>query len=86
ALLDSGLTTCFATIHDPGTVRRAVAAGIGATVDVELGGRHGWASGPPVRATARVRTITDGRVVQRMMRAGKSLDFGISIRLSIGAV
>lgn len=86
ALLGSGLNGCFATIHDPETVRRAVAAGIGATVEVELGGRHGWASGPPVRATARVRTITDGRVVQRTMRAGKSLDFGVSVRLSIGAV
>lgn len=86
ALLDSGLRACLATIHDPDTVRACVAAGVGARVPVELGGRHGWASGPPVRATATVRAITDGRVVQRSMRAGKSLEFGTSVRLDLGVV
>lgn len=86
ALLDSGSRACLATVHDPDTVRRCVSAGAGAEVQVELGGRHGWASGPPVRGAATVHAITDGRVVQRTMRAGKSLDFGLSVRLSMGAV
>ncbi|MFE0590015.1 M81 family metallopeptidase [Micromonospora echinospora] len=86
ALLDSGLRACLATLHDPATVRACVTAGVGARVEVALGGRHGWASGPPVRATGTVRAITDGRVVQRSMRAGKTLDFGTSVRLSLGDV
>lgn len=86
ALLDSGLRACVATIHDPDTVRAAVTAGVGARIEVALGGRHGWASGPPVRATATVRSITDGLVVQRIMRAGKTLEFGVSVRLTVGTV
>lgn len=86
ALLDSGVGACLATIHDPRTVEQAVCAGVGARLLVELGGRHGWASGAPVRAEATVRTITDGRVVQRTMRRGKTLEFGPSVRLLIGAV
>ncbi|BCL17533.1 M81 family metallopeptidase [Micromonospora sagamiensis] len=86
ALLDSGLRACLATIHDPDTVRACVTAGVGARVEVTLGGRHGWASGPPVRAAGTVRAITDGRVVQRSMRAGKTLDFGTSVRLALGDV
>jgi microcystin degradation protein MlrC len=86
ALLDSGLRACLATLHDPDTVDRAVRAGVGAVTQVELGGRHGWASGPPVRVAATVRAITDGLVVQQQMRRGKTLDFGPSVRLSVGAV
>lgn len=85
ALLDSGRRACFATVHDPATVARAVAAGVGAELAVTLGGRYGWASGPPVEARARVRAITDGQVVQQSMRKGKTLDFGRSVRLGIGA-
>lgn len=86
ALLDSGARCCLATVYDPATVASAVAAGVGADIDVLLGGRHGWASGPPVSATAIVRAITDGRVVQQAMRRGKVLDFGPSVRLQIGSV
>ena len=84
--LDGDTRACLATVFDPAAVACAVAAGVGAEVEVALGGRHGWASGPPVRATATVRAITDGRVVQQTMRRGKTLEFGPSVRLQIGAV
>jgi microcystin degradation protein MlrC len=86
ALLDSGLTGCLATIHDPAAVAAAVAAGVGATAEFAIGGRHGWASGPPLHARATVRAITDGRVVQQSMRRGKVLEFGTSARLAVGGV
>jgi microcystin degradation protein MlrC len=85
-LLDSRVRACLATVHDPAAVAAAVAAGPGAELDVALGGRHGWASGAPVHATATVRAITDGRVVQQVMRRGKALDFGVCARLQVGAV
>jgi microcystin degradation protein MlrC len=86
ALLDSDARACFATLHDPAAVEAAVSAGPGATVGLTLGGRHGWASGPPLRVEATVRALTDGRVVQQVMRRGKTLDFGVSARVRVGAV
>lgn len=84
ALLHSGARACLATVHDPAAVAAAAAAGPGAEIDVAIGGRHGWASGPPVPVRATVRAITDGKVVQQKMRRGKMLDFGLSARLEVG--
>lgn len=86
ALLCAGTPACLATIHDPATVAAATAAGVGAELNVSLGGGHGAASGPPVCGTATVRALTDGRVVQRALRRGQPLDFGPCARLGIGAV
>lgn len=86
ALLDSGAHACLATLHDPAAVAAAAAAGPGAEIDVDLGGRHDWASGPPVPVRAAVRAVTDGRVVQQRMRRGKTLEFGLSARLEVGQV
>jgi microcystin degradation protein MlrC len=85
-LIDSGAHACLAALHDPAAVEAAVAAGVGQNVDVLLGGRHGWASGPPIQALSRVRAITDGRVLQQCMRRGKIADFGRSVRLELGPV
>ncbi|QNP68341.1 M81 family metallopeptidase [Streptomyces roseirectus] len=84
ALLDVPEPTCFATLWDPETVAAAVAAGVGATLPVRLGGRHSWASGPPVEAEATVRAITDGLIVQTAMRRGKRADFGTCARITVG--
>lgn len=86
ALLDTGARACLATLHDPAAVVAAAAAGAGAQIDVAVGGRHGWASGPAVPVHATVRSITDGRVIQQNMRRGKLLEFGLSARLEAGRV
>jgi microcystin degradation protein MlrC len=86
AILDHGGPACFATLHDPAVVRQAVAAGVGAILDVRLGGRHREVSGPPVAARSVVRALTDGRVVQQSVRRGKTLDFGQCAWLRIGAL
>ena len=50
---------------DPQTVAQALAAGVGASVEVELGNKSPLAPGievrDPLRTTARVRAVTDGR-------------------------
>ncbi len=50
---------------DPQTVAQAIAAGVGARIDVALGNKlplvPGIAVRPPLNASARVRAITDGR-------------------------
>jgi microcystin degradation protein MlrC len=61
SLLDAGIeNVAFGTIYDPGAVRQATTAGVGAVVDVELGGHTDPAMGVPVRAKALVKMLSDG--------------------------
>lgn len=50
---------------DPGSVAQAIAAGVGASVEIALGNKlpllPGIEARPPLRTKARVRAITDGR-------------------------
>lgn len=85
AILAAGVRACFATLHDPAAVGRAARAGLGATVDLALGGRHGAASGPPLAVRGRVEAITDGHLIQQSVRRGKAVDFGQCVRLRVGA-
>lgn len=84
ALLEVDEPTCFATLWDPEAVRAAAEAGLGAQVRLRLGGRHGWASGPPIDAVGTVLALTDGSVVHTAMRRGKRTEFGPSARIAIG--
>jgi microcystin degradation protein MlrC len=61
ALLDAEIdNVAFGTICDPATVRQAMKAGVGAKIEVALGGRTDPAMGKPVRAMAIVRMLSDG--------------------------
>ncbi|MFI5611022.1 M81 family metallopeptidase [Amycolatopsis sp. NPDC051903] len=57
AIAGSDLTTLYAAIVDPSAVDTAVAAGVGATVSVELGGKVDSGPHGPVPVTARVEAI-----------------------------
>ncbi|MGH8921162.1 MAG: M81 family metallopeptidase, partial [Actinomycetes bacterium] len=63
AITESGLTTIYAAIVDPEVTATAIEAGVGARVDVQLGGKID--SGPcgPVALIARVVAIGPGAVV-----------------------
>lgn len=76
---------CFGFIFDPAVAARAAEAGPGATIEVELGGRHGTLHGDPVAAAAYVKSVTDGRFVYtNPMIAGVVADLGPSCRLQLG--
>jgi microcystin degradation protein MlrC len=61
ALIDAGIeNAAIGTIYDPGTVRQAMAAGVGAEIDVALGGHTDLSMGPPVMARALVKLLSDG--------------------------
>lgn len=49
------------SMYDPAAVRACVAAGVGATVTLEVGGHTNARHGRPVPFTGTVRAITDGR-------------------------
>ncbi|MFD2474417.1 M81 family metallopeptidase [Amycolatopsis silviterrae] len=57
AIVDSSLTTLYAAIVDPEAVASAVAAGVGSTISVELGGKVDSGPHGPVALTAQVAAI-----------------------------
>ena len=65
AMLDAGLeNAAFACIRDEEAAARLAAAGPGATVTLDLGGKVDPAfGGPPLTLTGEVRSVTDGAFV-----------------------
>ena len=64
-ILERGITgAAIATILDPESAEKCAAAGAGATVELFLGGKSDPAySGGPVKVSARVKAISDGKYV-----------------------
>lgn len=88
AMLEAGLEeACFGFIYDPETAEQAHRAGVGATIDVRLGGKTDDLHGAPIEAQAYVKALTDGRFVQQSpMGRGARVDLGRMARLQIGGV
>jgi len=84
ALLDHGLESVAAGIFfDPVTLRRCVAAGVGATLDIELGGRCGTVSGEPMKLTVSVRGHKESMLLPM---GGGNTQMGEAVWLSAGNV
>ena len=90
AMISAGLgggdqKACFGVVFDPVVAAQAAEAGVGATIEVRLGGRHDELHGLPVEARAYVKTVTDGRfVLTNPMLAGVPANLGPAVRLQIG--
>lgn len=79
--------TAFGFIWDPETAAQAHTAGVGATIEVSLGGFTDILHGAPVVATAYVKSLTDGKfMLVNPMGAGGEVNLGIMVRLIIGNV
>ncbi|EZH65444.1 MlrC domain protein [Bacillaceae bacterium JMAK1] len=77
----------FACIYDPDVAALAHEKGIGATLDVELGGKTDYLHGEPLRVTAKVVALADGVFLHtNPMMAGKKSNYGKTTRLVIGQV
>ncbi|HET8626358.1 MAG TPA: M81 family metallopeptidase [Thermomicrobiales bacterium] len=61
AALRLGARDYLQTLYDPEAVRACIAAGVGATVTLAVGGKTDDRHGAPVTVTGRVRVIADGR-------------------------
>ncbi|HVB11217.1 MAG TPA: M81 family metallopeptidase [Bacillota bacterium] len=88
ALLAAGAErTALGYIYDPATADQAHVAGVGARIQVRLGGKTYPIHGEPVEATAYVKSLTDGRfVLSTPMGRGMLQDLGRMARLEIGGV
>ncbi len=84
--LARGLTDiAFAAILDPTAVAAAHDAGHGAVLDLAIGGRHGPASGEPVRARWTVEGLSDD-LRQRSFADGAEVSLGRAAWLRTGGV
>lgn len=83
AMLERRLSeACFAFIYDPQTAEQAHAAGVGATIDIRLGGKTDELHGAPLELRAYVKALTDGQFVTTSpMGRGTRSDLGKSARL-----
>lgn len=87
AMLDADLDdAAFGFVADPEVAAQAHRAGVGARVEVRLGGKHGDLHGPPLALTGVVRSLTDGRIVLQHMMKGVLIDLGPSARLHCDGV
>jgi microcystin degradation protein MlrC len=87
ALLVTGVArACFGFICDAETVSVAHAAGVGATIDVELGGKSDRRVRSPLAARAYVKGLTDGRFSLSSYAPGLQVDLGCTARLQVDGV
>jgi microcystin degradation protein MlrC len=88
ALLDAGIrNAAIGTIYDPGTVRQAIAAGVGAEIEVALGGHTDESMGKPVKARAIVKMLSDGMFTNDgPMNAGVESNMGPTAVLRIDGI
>ncbi|MBV8392089.1 MAG: M81 family metallopeptidase [Alphaproteobacteria bacterium] len=88
ALIDAGIpNAAVGTIFDPGTVQQAIKAGVGAEIDVELGGHTDESMGKPVKARALVKMLSDGAFRNDgPMNAGVAGNMGPTAVLRIGGI
>jgi len=84
-MLDAGLgaDACFAFLVDPETAAQAHAAGVGADINIRLGGKTDELHGAPIETRAYVKALHDGRVVMQHMFKGAPLNLGPMARLVI---
>ncbi len=88
AFLDAGLEDAvILTIWDPEVARTAHAAGKGAEITVDLGGKSAPSQGLPVHLTAEVEGLTDGRFeIKGPMHTGARQDMGLTAVLRTGGL
>lgn len=86
ALIESNAQrACFGFIYDPEVAERAHQAGVGATIQVALGGKHDDIHGAPLDLQVYVDAITDGCFTYTSpMLAGVPANMGPMARLQVG--
>ena len=74
-LLARGGAKTFLCLYDPESVERAVSAGIGGRLTLDMGGKTDDRHGPPIRSEVRVRSIHEGRFTESAVRHGGRTSF-----------
>lgn len=69
-LVRQGAEGWVVVLADPESMRACMAAGIGATLTLNVGGKTDHLHGAPVRVTGRVKSLHDGKYEERAARHG----------------
>ncbi|MBS0240603.1 MAG: M81 family metallopeptidase [Proteobacteria bacterium] len=87
-LLEAGITAAAASaICDPSAAAACQAAGLGATLTLEIGGKIDPVIAPPVRVTGTVTHLSDGRfTITGPMMTGMKVDMGPTATLKCGGL
>lgn len=85
ALLESPVPgPCLLLVTDPDAVARCAAAGVGAELSLEVGGKLTPTFFQPVRVTGKVRTLSDGRFQMKLPPI--PADRGLTAVLQVGDI
>jgi microcystin degradation protein MlrC len=69
-LVRQGARRAVSVIYDPEAAQKCAAAGVGAIVELRVGGKTDDMHGAPVAISGRVRTLNDGRFLEPEARHG----------------
>jgi microcystin degradation protein MlrC len=87
ALVRNRASAATGVIFDPQSAKAAHAAGVGATVTLDLGGKSGVPGDAPFRETFVVEQLSDGKfIAPGPFYGGRDMDMGPSACLRIGDV
>jgi microcystin degradation protein MlrC len=87
ALVRNKASGATGVIYDPQSASAAHAAGVGATVTLDLGGKSGISGDAPYRETFVVEKLSDGKfVASGPYYGGRDMDMGLSACLRIGDI
>jgi len=87
AMLEARLDrACFGFIVDPAVAAQAHDAGVGADIEVSLGGKYDELHGEPINTHAYVKALHDGRLLMRAMMKGSPINLGPLARLVIDGI
>ena len=88
AMLEAKVTDAvFGFMYDPEVAAAAHRAGVGATIDVHLGGKHDDVHGAPLELRVYVRSLSDGRFTYTTpMFAGVRANLGPMARLETDGI
>jgi microcystin degradation protein MlrC len=87
-MIDARLeNAAFAAFYDPETAALCHKAGVGATLNLAIGGKVDSAFGKPVEVTATVMHLSDGKMVlEGPMMRGVPIDMGPTAAVKVGGV
>jgi microcystin degradation protein MlrC len=87
AMLESGVTeSAFGMLYDPEVAEAAHQAGVGATLQVRLGGKHDRMHGDPLDLEVYVKSLADGKFMLTALARGVQADYGRTARLTCGGM
>ena len=75
--------SCFGFVVDAEVAAQANQAGVGAVIEVSLGGKNDDLHGTPLLLNAYVRAVHDGRLILKAMAKGSRIHLGTMARLVV---